>query len=106
MKTKISDTSIKCYHEEIKGTRQKSEADIICEAIKRIMPCTGRQIMKATGMEINVVSRALNDLWFKYKRIEIAFKDNCPISGRWVKFYKTNTDTNGQYKLDYEPKND
>ena len=98
--TKVSGTSIKCYHEEIKGTRQNSEADIICEAIKKIMPCTGRQIMKVTGMEINVVSRALNDLWFKDKRIQVSHRAACPISGRWVKFYKTKIDTNGQYKLE------
>lgn len=102
MKTNVSDTSTKCYHEEIKGTRQKSEADIICEAIKEIMPCTGRMLMKKTGCEINVVSRALNDLWDKDKRIQVSHKAACPISGRLVKFYKTNTDINGQYKLNYE----
>lgn len=103
-KTNVSDTSIECYHSEIKGVRQKSEADIIFEAIKKIMPASGRMLMKATGMEINVVSRALNDLWDKDKKIQIAFKSICPISKKRVKFYKTNTDTNGQYKLELQIK--
>ena len=97
MKHKTSDTSIKVYHEDIKGARAKSEADIICEAIKKIMPCTSRQIMKATGMEINVVSRALNDLWDKYERIQVAYKSICPISKKRVKFYIIN---NGQTMLE------
>lgn len=104
MKTKTSDTSVKCFHSEIKGTRQNSEADIIFKAIKEIMPATGRMIMKATGMEINVVSRALNDLWYKDKRIQVAFKSTCPISGRIVKFYKTDAEMNGQYKLELKLK--
>ncbi len=89
MKTKMSNTSVNCYFDHVKGFKENGEDQRVYEAIKRIQPCTGRMIQKETGIENSDVARSLNNLWSKLKPapIQIAFKDHCPITGVKVKFY-------------------
>ena len=98
MKTKMSDTSVNCYFDHVKGFKENGEDQRIYETIKRIQPCTGRMIQRETGIEIGDVARSLNNLWYKLKPapIQISHKAHCPISGVRVKFYHI---ANGQISL-------
>lgn len=63
MRTNVSGTSIHSYHTEIKGKKEDSQDNIILNVIKEHGPCTARMIQDKTRMEINCVSRSLNNLW-------------------------------------------
>jgi predicted transcriptional regulator len=56
----VARTSIVIYHDEIKGNKELTQAEQAYKAVKKCAPCTMRQVQKVTGLEINVVSRALN----------------------------------------------
>src|SRR3990167_7661875 len=96
MKTNAAKTSINCYHDHIKGQKENSEDNRILQALLKLQPATGRMLARETGIENSAVARSLNSLWDKYKRIFVAHKGICPITGVRVKFYRAN---NGQLNL-------
>lgn len=78
----VSQTSGKVYHEEIKGVKEDSQAEIVFKAIVRIgRACTMREIKDKCGLEINVVSRSLNNLRVKENRIEY-FDADATVNGK------------------------
>lgn len=84
-----STTSINVYHEEIKGRKENSQDKIVLQTIQKLGTCTGRQIQESTGLEINVISRSLNNLWTGKRNnnvplIEKYFAAKCPLTGRKV----------------------
>jgi hypothetical protein len=85
----VSPTSAKVYHDEIKGEKEESQDHVIYKAMQKFCnPVTARQIQKVTGLEINVVSRSVNNLCKKKEMIELYFTAKCPITGRKVAHYK------------------
>lgn len=67
----VASTSKENYHKEIKGARENSQASKVFQAMKELgRGCTMRQIQEKTGMEINEVSRSLNNLRIKHKVID------------------------------------
>jgi DNA-binding MarR family transcriptional regulator len=84
---KVDPNSVKVYHEEIKGEKENSQDQIIVTAVKKFCNAVSmRQIQKVTGLEINVVSRAVNSCK-KKKLIEKCFDAECVITGRRVSHY-------------------
>lgn len=99
MTHQTAETSINCYHDHVKGFKEKTENKIIYDTIKRIQPCTGRMIQKETGIEIGDIARSLNNLWDKLRPAPIQIihkRKSCPITGISVKWYGVN---NCQTKL-------
>jgi transposase-like protein len=89
----VSPNSSRVYHEEIKGATEESQDDIIHKAIKKLCnPSSMRQIQRVTGLEINVVSRSLNNLCQKKQIIEMVENLHCAITGRKVNHYKVKSD--------------
>lgn len=78
MKTNVSATSIEVYNSEIKGRKEDSQNEIVFKALKKLgVGSIMRDIQQATKefnngkeLEINVVSRSLNNLRVKHKRID------------------------------------
>jgi hypothetical protein len=73
----VASTSAIVYHTEIKGYKENSQDQIILKAMIRIgRASTMREIQEATRfegekeLEINVVSRSLNNLRTKLKKID------------------------------------
>jgi uncharacterized protein (DUF4213/DUF364 family) len=69
----VASTSIAVYHMEIKGEREDSQDKIILDAMIRIGRAAAmREIQEETIplMEINAVSRSLNNLRTKLKKID------------------------------------
>jgi signal transduction histidine kinase len=67
----VAPTSAITYHKEIKGYKENSQASIVFQAMKELgRGCTMRQIQGKTGMEINELSRSLNNLRTKRKVID------------------------------------
>ena len=93
MKTKMSDTSVNCYFDHVKGFKENGEDKIIYEALQRIQPATDRMLSKETGIENSDVARSLNNLWYKLKPapIQKSHKGHCPITGIEVQFYHINS---------------
>lgn len=91
MRTNVSETSIHNYHNEIRGKKENSQDQIILKAIEKLGPSTCRMIQKETGLEINVVSRSINNLWSgkNGRNVKIKSFGNscCPITGRLAKVY-------------------
>jgi predicted DNA-binding helix-hairpin-helix protein len=83
---KVNPNSSKVYHEEIKGTKEDNQDQIILKAVKTCQPCTYRQIQAVTNMEVNVLSRSLNNCK-KKQLLEVYFSANCPITGRKASHY-------------------
>jgi hypothetical protein len=83
---KVNPNSSKVYHEEIKGAKENSQDKVILKAIRTCQPCTYRMIQKVTNMEVNVLSRSLNNCK-KKEWIEVYFSANCPITGRKASHY-------------------
>jgi DNA-binding MarR family transcriptional regulator len=86
-KRRVDPNSVKVYHEEIKGAVEDNQDQIIVKAVKKFCNAVSmRQIQKVTGLEINVVSRAVNSCK-KKKLIEKCFDAECIITGRRVSHY-------------------
>ena len=92
MKTKMSDTSVNCYFDHVKGFKENGEDKIIYEALQRIQPATGRMLSKETGIENSDVARSLNNLWDRLKPppIQKSHRGHCPVTGVEVQFYFIN----------------
>ena len=88
----MSDTSVNCYFDHVKGFKEHGEDQRVYETIKRIQPCTERMIKKETGIEISDIARSLNNLWDRLKPppIQKSHKGHCPITGIEVQFYFIN----------------
>lgn len=96
----VSITSIKVYNEEIKGTKECSQAEIVYKAILRFgRACTMREIQEETKLEINVVSRSLNVLRTKENKIE--YVDDKDKNGRRVHYYFRKSQLGEQAKLTF-----
>lgn len=80
-----STTSKIVYNKEIKGKKEDSQDSIILKAMSKIgRACTMREIQELTGLEINVVSRSLNNLRTKAQLIDYFDAD---FKGRRVHHY-------------------
>ena len=86
---KTATTSINCYKNHVKGFKENGEDQRIYETIKRIQPCTCRQLSRETGIENSDVARSLNNLWDRLKPppIQKSHKGHCPVTGIEVQFY-------------------
>lgn len=83
-----SANSIHVYHNEIKGTKENTQNELVLSKIKELCkPATARMLQPVTGLEINSLSRTLNNLCHKQKVIEIMFSANCPVTGRKAAHY-------------------
>ena len=98
MKTKVSTTSVNCYHDYIKGQKENSEDNRILQALLKMQPATCRMLSRATGIENSATARSLNNLWDEKERIYFSHHGKCPITGVWVKWYRAN---NGQLQIDF-----
>lgn len=76
----VSSTSKEVFHNEIKGNKDNSQNKEVFAVIKSFgRACTMREIQEKSGLEINVVSRTLNNLRTKLKVID--FFDAVSSSG-------------------------
>jgi hypothetical protein len=89
MKTNAAPTSIAIYHNKIKGSHENSQDALMYEAIKKIQPCTARQVYNHIhcSIEIGSVVRSINNLKRK-QLIEVATIKPCPISGNRCQHYQ------------------
>src|SRR6478752_2523879 len=91
MKTNVSSTSIHTYYNDIAGKKENSQDALILAAIDKLGPCTARMIQKEVNLEINCISRSLNNLWSGNKgrpvMIFLNKVDVCPVTGKQVRFY-------------------
>lgn len=82
-KAGIRDASLEAYqHLRDTGKLNKQES-IIIRALNSKSPMTGREIQKATGMDINAVSGRVNDLKKKKVLVETP-RRVCRVTGRVV----------------------
>lgn len=92
MKT-VSDTSIACFHDRVKGEKQRTQNAAVMDAIQLFGEATGRMVSRRTGIENSDVARCLNELWSPHMgspAIVVSKRDNCPITGVRVKWYRLN----------------
>ena len=86
-KTNVADTSKKCYREIKAEGLIKTEKAIVVALMEEIaLPVTSRQLMQMASKERGNVTRILYDL-IKEGKIGISHKDNCPVTGRTVRYY-------------------
>ena len=57
------------------------------EFIRANQPCTRKQIELGLGIGINAVCGRVNKL-LQMGQIEVAYKDKCPITGKYVEFLR------------------
>jgi hypothetical protein len=90
MKTNVSASSLESYHNEIKGGKENSQDSIILSAFVAIgKPASARMIQKylkgiGINIDINVVSRSVNNLHSKSKKIIFFEVLKCEVTGRNV----------------------
>lgn len=85
----VSPNSARIYHEEIKGKKEISQGEVILKAVEKLQPCSAKQVQRACPQyEVNVISRALNTLRYKDKKIEEYFTAKCIITNRKVAHYR------------------
>jgi hypothetical protein len=85
-KRRVDPNSVKVYFEEIKGAKEDNQDKVILKAIRTCQPCTYRMIQQVTNMEVNVLSRSLNNCK-KKEWVEVYFSANCPVTGRKASHY-------------------
>ena len=84
----MADTSIKAYHEIKAEGKISDEQKLVLDIMtNKGFPLSSLDIMKITKKERGNITRALYDL-IKVNKVEISHKDNCPITGRTVRYYK------------------
>lgn len=93
----VSANSIKVYHEEIKGNKEESQANIILSAFVAIgKPATARMVQKylkgiGIELEVNVMSRGVHDLHSpkgKEARITFVTDEKCEVTKRTAGYYE------------------
>lgn len=83
----VAKTSIANFRKHIKGKRQHTENILVLWAIKKLQPCSGRQISKFLKIENSNVARCLYDLK-KAGKVRVAILVKCKITGVRVQHYR------------------
>lgn len=83
----VKDTSLLAYQEHKASGRALSQRLQIFEFIKANQPVTRKQIELGLGIGINAVCGRVNKL-LEMGLIEVAFKNYCPITGKYVEFLR------------------
>ena len=83
----VKDTSLLAYQEHKASGKALTQRLQIFEFIKANQPVTRKQIELGLGIGINAVCGRVNKL-LEMGMIEVAFKDYCPITGKYVEFLR------------------
>jgi len=83
----VKETSFLAYQEHKITGKALSQRLQIYEFIKANQPVTRKQIEKGLGIGINAVCGRVNKL-IEMGMVEVAFKDSCPITGKYVEFLR------------------
>ena len=83
----VKETSFIAYQEHKASGKALSQRLQIFEFIKANQPVTRKQIEISLGIGINAVCGRVNKL-LEMGMIEVAFKDHCPITGKYVEFLR------------------
>lgn len=84
MKTNVRDSSLAAFRDAILSGKGQDKAMRVFEAVKRIGPCTRRQVAEFTGMDTSAVSGRMNDLVASGLVLEDDEIRPCPITRKRV----------------------
>jgi predicted transcriptional regulator len=83
----VKETSKLAYDELKTSGRALTQRIQVLEFIKANQPVTRKQIELGLGIGINAVCGRVKKL-MELGMVEVAFKDKCPITGKYVEFLR------------------